>query len=341
MNEFYNKKKYFEEVEGISSQIYYHYTTLDALYNIVTQKTFRLTSLRTSNDKKELFYKPDYFLADFEAICSKEEDESIRKYFMLVKESIEQNSVEFSRGCRERVLPYALCLSEKRDNLTHWDRYASGCTGVCIGVNVAALEVYLRRMGSLAFGSGLYDVKKVMYAEVDRELYIRNGLISFFELLSEQEKERGGQPNWKEIIHSNAYVYAAAIFQQLARFSKMDSFVDEDEVRLYHDAGSIKSALRFIDLMQVSIGNDSCRDLKIQLEDVIKSWKLDKEQFCMTQRGIRGYKELCLEAIWGSGTVCEIILGPLCRQNRHELKRFLKANGLEGTEVVASTVPIR
>ena len=43
----------------------------------------------------------------------------------------------------------------------------------------------------------------------------------------------------------------------------------------------------------------------------------------------------------GSGTIPEIILGPMCIQNRKELKYFLKANGLEGTKISVSSVPIR
>lgn len=45
--------------------------------------------------------------------------------------------------------------------------------------------------------------------------------------------------------------------------------------------------------------------------------------------------------IWGSGTITEIMLGPMCIQNRNELKHFLKANGLVGTKVSVSSVPIR
>ena len=61
MDEFYNKMKYFEQTERIPAEIYYHYTSLEALYNIVSSKTFWLTSLKTSNDKKELYYKPEFF----------------------------------------------------------------------------------------------------------------------------------------------------------------------------------------------------------------------------------------------------------------------------------------
>ena len=61
----------------------------------------------------------------------------------------------------------------------------------------------------------------------------------------------------------------------------------------------------------------------------------------MTKAGIRSYKNLCLDEIWGSGVIPEIIIGPQCVQNRNELQRFLKANGLEGTKVSISKVPIR
>lgn len=61
----------------------------------------------------------------------------------------------------------------------------------------------------------------------------------------------------------------------------------------------------------------------------------------MSSKGIWGYKELCLDAVRGSGTIPEIILGPMCIQNQKELKHFLKANGLEGTKISVSSVPIR
>lgn len=62
MNEFYNKMKYFEDTEGIQEETYYHYTTLEALYNIVKNKTFWLTSLKSSNDKKNCIIKHQIFL---------------------------------------------------------------------------------------------------------------------------------------------------------------------------------------------------------------------------------------------------------------------------------------
>lgn len=50
-----NSMKHFETIEGVPAQVVYHYTSLEALYSIVTNRSFRLTSLKSSNDVNELF----------------------------------------------------------------------------------------------------------------------------------------------------------------------------------------------------------------------------------------------------------------------------------------------
>lgn len=179
MNEFYNKMKYFEETEQIPAEIYYHYTSLEALYSIVISKAFWLTSLKSSNDKKELYYKPNFFLEDFYNLCCKEEDTNIKEYLELAGESIRANESSFLRECEQKAFPYALCLSEKKDNLTHWDRYASKCTGVCIGFNVSSLKIQIKRMAITVFGIGIYDVGKVLYSSKEKEKNIRTLYYSY------------------------------------------------------------------------------------------------------------------------------------------------------------------
>ena len=60
MNRMENRMQYFEEVEKVKPQVYYHYTSLDTLFNIISNKTLWLTSLKSSNDRKELFYSVDF-----------------------------------------------------------------------------------------------------------------------------------------------------------------------------------------------------------------------------------------------------------------------------------------
>lgn len=339
MNEFYNKMKYFENVEQIPAEIYYHYTTLDALHSIVASRAFRLTSLKSSNDKDELYYKPEGFFSDFSKVCDKEKDINIKKYFQLIEESTKINKINFLKECKRKTSPHALCLSGKKDNLTHWDRYASGCTGVCIGFNVSSLRVHMQRMAITAFGVGLYDVEKVFYSTEQREKQIRNIISRLVSVVIEkgQIESNGIQ----EIIRKNGYVYAVSACIKLMQFSKNSSFVDEDEIRLYHDAASIKDTLHLIDLMALDIEPELHKNLKKNFGELVKQLHLGEEKFCMTKSGIRSYRELYLEEVWGSGTIPEIILGPMCIQSRNELRYFLKANGLEGTKVSASKVPIR
>jgi len=339
VNEFYNKMKYFEQTEGISAKIFYHYTSIEALYNIVLSKTFRLTSLKTSNDKKELYYKPEMFLEDFKEIVEKEKDENTKRYFSLIKESIHQNTSQFLKECKHKTYPYALCLSEKKDNLTHWDRYAANCTGVCIGFNISALCVLMQRLVITAFGVGLYDVGKVLYTSEQKEKSIRNSLVNIANMLSQAEEVDSN--NIIDLVRRNGYLYATSAYMQTARFVKDDSFVDEDEVRLYHDSAAIKSTIRLIDSLLPDVDLELQANLKRHFNDFVASLHIEEEKFYMSARGIRSYKELCLADVWGSGVIPEIILGPMCVQSRSELKRFLRANGLEGTRVSISSVPIR
>ena len=151
MNEPHNKLKYFEQTEGVPAQIYYHYTSLDALYAIVQSRTFRLMSLKSSNDRTELFYKPETFIEDIARLADTEKDESIKNYYCLMGKSVDEHKAAFMKDLKAKKQPYALCLASKKDNLTHWDRYANGCTGVCIGFNVKALDVLYRRTESSGF----------------------------------------------------------------------------------------------------------------------------------------------------------------------------------------------
>ena len=74
---------------AVFKDVYYHYTSLDALYSIVKSHTFRLMSLRSSNDRTELSYKPETFISDVSRLCDAEEDQKIKEYYNLMKISCE------------------------------------------------------------------------------------------------------------------------------------------------------------------------------------------------------------------------------------------------------------
>lgn len=339
MNELNNDMYYFETVDMIPAEIYYHYTSLDALYSIVTSKTFRLTSLRSSNDKKELSYKLDDFIEDFENICIVEQNENIKKYFDMIRQSIKLNMNDFSKICKEKTYPYALCLSEKKDNLTHWDRYASKCTGVSIGLNVSALRVLMKRNAISAFGAGVYDVGKVFYTTETRKSYIKRRVKCIIDRLV-QAGERDNDHTDKT-VREFGFIYAAIAYLSMEQFVKDSSFLDEGEVRLYHDAASIKRTTKEMKDLILDIEPELYKPFKRNFRNFIDQLQLKEDNFYISPKGIRSYKKMCLEKVWGQGVIPEIILGPMCVQNKAELRRFLDVNGLQGTKISISKVPIR
>lgn len=340
MNRFENRMKFFEEVEEVKSRIYYHYTSLDALYSIISNRTLRLTSLKSSNDKKELFYTVDDFLRDFEIVCETEKSENIKKCFNALKSNIDANVELFTKACAVKSKPYALCLSNKRDNLTHWDRYAASSTGVCIGINVAALDILYSRTRNEGFGSSLFDIGKALYTEEDIRHFISHETIRNMNFLLDVVS-KGSKEKFIETTTKYGFAFIVGVCKNVIRFAKNTSFIDEGEVRLYFDENSISDTIDLIDGLNNHGTDELCAELKANFEGLVEKLKLEQENFFLSKSGIRGYHSLCLDYIWGPGVIPEIILGPMCVQNRNELLRFLSENGLSGTKVCVSKVPLR
>lgn len=340
MNEFYNKLKYFEEIEKKPADVYYHYTSLEALYSIVTSHTFRLMSLKSSNDRTELYYKPENFVSDISRLCETEEDANTKKYYSLLKSSFESHKDKLWKDLKAKQQPYALCLSTKKDNLTHWDRYANNCTGVAIGLNVRSLDVLYSRTETFGFALGLFDLGQSLYTQKSIDSWIKYEMIRGFEWLK-QLNETLGKKDIKKTIEQSGYLFLGAACRNVMKFAKTPAFFDEDEFRIYFDPRSIKDTLHLIDSGKGQINDELYKKIRKNFVDLVDILKLGEENFAMTRAGIRGYHNLCLSEIWGSGVIPEIVLGPMCTQSRNELQRFLRCNGLEGTKIKISSVPIR
>ena len=123
------------------------------------------------------------------------------------------------------------------------------------------------------------------------------------------------------------------------KFAKHNSFVDEDEIRLYYETETICDTLDLIQSINTDLKTDI--DFKSSFNQLIDILKIREKHFMMSRSGIRSYHNLCLEEVWGSGVIPEIVLGPMCIQNRKELESFLCSNGLSDTKVRVSKVPIR
>lgn len=114
--------------------VFYHYTSIDALYNIVSSKTFWLANAKSSNDKTENTLSIKKFKSILEEIP------------YVIKNKTIKNAIETFFNYDDKSLPnednkfYILSLTNKRDNLAHWDRYSDRRCGASIGIKSTLLQ---------------------------------------------------------------------------------------------------------------------------------------------------------------------------------------------------------
>lgn len=321
---------HFEKKDGIEREVYYHYTSLDALYSIVSSKTFRLTSLASSNDKAELYYKLNDFLDDLKAVaCELNMQGSV---FDDIDKSLRLHEKDLKKISNRLKTSYAFSLSNKVDNLTHWERYANGCTGVCIGINTAALKVYYERKDISFFADNLFEIGKTLYSKEERLLKIINYIKYYSKVIFKKYDN--------SIFLEKGYLLFIYLYISLQQFAKNSAFTEENEFRIYYDEHKIDTCLKMIDTVKDNLDKQQYLRISTMFNMLINELDVEKRNYAVTSKGIRSYHNLCLSEIWGNGLIPEICLGRLCVQNINELKLFLKDNGLSGCKVTKSNVPI-
>lgn len=332
-----NTMSYFTKRERITPKIYYHYTSVEALYNIVQNHTFWLTNLKSSNDKKELSYSYQMFKDDISSIINNETDELRKeKITSLVEFNIERAIPAFFLKPSEE--PYALCLSRQSDNLTHWDRYTNKSIGVCIAINIAALEVLYSRKELSIYAWPLFQIEHVVYSKDDRITLLNKKVDETISMLYNQEDPEEFMVSATTLILALSSVYA-----DIKNFVKWNAFYDEDEIRLFYSPLLLDSTRA---ALQATTSEPFDHDpyfvnMQSEFERMIENMDIEKKCFGVFSSGIRSYHKLCLSEIWGNGLIPEITLGPMCTQDKKELRAFLDANGLRGTKITESKVPIR
>ena len=327
-----NTMKFFQEVEKTQPQIFYHYTSVESLFHIIKNQTFRLTNLRSSSDKKELYYSYSRFCADIDRIIKDENSNSRKIVLQELKEKADTIDIKFDK--KEEV--FALCLCGRRDNLTHWERYTGNCKGVCIAFNVAALQILYNRYNIAFFTNQLFKTGFIAYSDDDRLRFINYTIDLFVKrwLDLNRKNKSGLDPGIMNLILHMTYT-------DVRTFVKNSAFFDEDEIRLLYSSLSCDTISDAINNIALSISDEYYNNVSQHYDQMIATMRIREKQFSCFKGGIRSYHDLCLKDIWGDGLIPEIILGPMCTQSKDELRAFLDSHGLKKTRIYVSKVPIR
>lgn len=154
-----NKKINYENVN------LYHYTTLDGLYGIVSNKTIRLTDYRFLNDKKELVHSIDFL----ETILNGYEKNKYIGYISEALTAIRSNQASDFICCgkdkngttllRQRTKVktnfYILSMTRKSDDLALWSMY--GKSGCRIKFNSQKLFEFFNKVRDEIATKGIFD----------------------------------------------------------------------------------------------------------------------------------------------------------------------------------------
>lgn len=164
-------------------KILYHYTSVDALFNIVQSKTFWLANSKSSNDKKENSLSLKQYkkmLEDIISTCQYDEIKDAIRIFL--------NRSDLSSFLSDNKKFFILSLTNQKDNLTHWERYASFRRGVSVALNADILKIIRTKNYSMFQDDILRDCKllytrKVCISKIEEEI------VQYYNILNKTPKD--------------------------------------------------------------------------------------------------------------------------------------------------------
>lgn len=327
-------EKEFRKSLGIEDKIVYHYCSLDSLYGIVNSKSLWLTSLQSSNDKAELSISKNVLDKYLKKIIEEQKGGNEKSTFQKI---LDAPSDEEYRKFRQSTKYYGLSCVEKKDSLTHWDRYGGQGNGICIGINLAILDNFFeaRLYGNMFRTWLIHD--RVLYRENEQEHSISCLLKEKIDGLLENE-------SFEVIPHIYSVIYYS-VLNYIKPLFKHNGFYDESEYRIIFQEKQGEEEAQYY--KQIAISDMDSEELFCNISDnmlkTISKLNLlyNDKRFNKFGNMIRGYYALNLKEIWSDTLISEIILGPKCYQDKCELKEFLKKNELVRTAVSVSKIPIR
>ena len=308
------------------STVFYHYTSISSLFQIIKNKSLLLSSVESLNDVEEASYSIDDFERDFKSLCeSKSNDELIP---FLYNEVFLPKSKEFRELASAEINPFVFSLSRNKDNLAHWERYGDYRKGVCIGFDISKLK----QMPFVSYG--FVQINPIKYKVGETIEYLYEELLSRFQ---KQSIVNLPPEQKRQFAKDMGYVFISDIYRQMKYFIKKEVWKDEGEIRIAYEDRLTQETLSQVPYLKEKYPNAQFPDYKKYYNDT----GLDELKFLLINNKIRSCRFLNISSVWGRGIITEVMLGPKCEQNKKELELFLNDNGLLGIGTTESKIKIR
>lgn len=306
--------------------VLYHYTSVEVLYKIINTRTFWLANSKSSNDKKENSLSIKTYrkmLEDIKNTCQQNDIKNALEIFLKNKETPSYDI--------ENKKFFILSLTTQKDNLAHWERYASFRNGVSVALNADVLKMIRKKIHSM-FQDDIIRECELIYTRQSCILKIKYEMENCYNVLRKFPKKH---------LEESLVVRINSLFSDILLHFKNIFFKDETERRILLDEKAMFDRKERL-FSAIEMGNkEALKEIKNEYLRLLECLDIEKTYFSPIRGEIRSLHHLCLKDIWGSDLIPEIMLGPNCPQSKDELRAFLDANGLEKTDITVSKIPIR
>ena len=282
----------------------YHYTSVEALYSIISNKTFWLVNTISSNDLTELRISKTELVTILKTIKDRQRGKGIKDFIDDLIDNVEN----VFKNLFSHFNHYMICLTEDPDHLSHWERYANNKRGVSIGLDANKINEYFFNIKNENLFSPL-GFYKMIY---DENEFINNATLCIKDFYKASKSDCAlGLPS----------IVLNCLYSSVITHKKNKYFSGENEIRIDY--------------------RPKIYDKLYWRPPELKNSSIEQTYFAPIRGEIRSFHHLCLTDFWGSDLISEIMLGPNCTQSKDELRAFLDANALNNTKITVSKIPIR
>lgn len=207
MRHFFTPKK---------KQVLYHFTTIEGAAAILKNRTLRLSEFSMMNDKSEYLYSKSKFLQTLQN--PKVWVEEIPRWMVNIKLNAHESSTMMMIGC----------LTEDRDDVGLWDRYASSGRGCVLGFDAN----WLHKRAGVA-------IRKISYDENYLRSFANSGLAMLQSHFEENRGDIDGLANLATMFILDLYCFKDPRFrsEREVRISRLTSAKDSEKFGLVDSGG--------------------------------------------------------------------------------------------------------
>ena len=300
-------RQYLDELP-VGDEIY-HYTSLDAVINIISTNKLWLSHSGFCNDLFEI----NYGLQKMGEAAEKGGNQFIRNLFV---------PSDVRRLFLYRYQPYIFCLSRQKDHLPQWQAYA-GRNGCCITFDERIRAIHVdtpTNGGSISASHGLWPVIYApdRQAECAKELYAQ---------ISE-EADSLRTTGVSDLINNDFGLPTLSVLLRCAALFKNPSFQHESECRL----------INFVTVLDPSSSQEDPPD-----SGTIPADLLPRNPICYRSTG--RFAKPYVEGVLSPNErlpIREIMIGPSDDQDRlrMSLEHLTRMKGYPDVQISVSEIPL-